>query len=271
MGDPERLQQIVWNLLSNAVKFSNRDTAIHIAVRKHDSSVEILVRDEGHGIDPEFLPYVFERFRQADAPTSRTKSGLGLGLAIVRNLVELHGGTVRAESEGLGRGATFCVSLPISPLRARSFERPPPLHGTTVRSTVRCPPELEGVHVLVVDDEDDARDLVSEFLSRCKLRITTASSVEDAIRVVEEQRPDIVVSDIGMPGEDGYSLARRLRALPAERGGRTPAVALTAYARTEDRTKALVAGFNSHVPKPVEVAELIAVLASLVNSFTTPH
>jgi PAS domain S-box-containing protein len=266
MGDPNRLQQVVWNLVNNAVKFSPKGSSVHVVLRKRDSSVEIIVRDEGQGIDRAFLPHIFERFRQADTRTDRSQRGLGLGLAIVRNLVELHGGTVRAESEGPGSGATFTVALPISPLRSASFDRPPALQLTAARSAkLECPPQLEGLHVLVVDDEEDARDLLAALLARCKIRVSTARSAAEAIQMVQDLSPDMVVSDIGMPGEDGYAFIKQLRALPAEKGGRTPTVALTAYARTEERTKALVCGFNMHVPKPVEPAELLAVLGSFVS------
>ncbi|MDP9151929.1 MAG: ATP-binding protein [Myxococcota bacterium] len=267
MGDPGRIQQVVSNLLSNAVKFSAKEGgAVQVVVRRLDSSVEIVVRDKGEGIDPSFLPYVFERFRQADPRTTRVRGGLGLGLAIVRNLVELHGGTVGAYSEGIGRGAAFTILLPIAPVHSRSSEGPPALHQAVFAPGVQCPPELSGLHVLVVDDEADARDLVEALLTRCNLKVTTAANAEDALRLVQELRPDIVVSDIGLPKEDGYALIKSLRALPPNQGGRTPAVALTAYARMEDRTKALVAGFNMHVPKPVEPIELLAVLASLATT-----
>jgi PAS domain S-box-containing protein len=267
VGDADRLQQVVWNLLSNAVKFSPKGSDVEIVLRRHEFNVEIVVRDQGQGIDADFLPHVFERFRQADASSARGKGGLGLGLAIVRNLVELHGGSIRAESEGGGRGATFTVSLPISPLRLPSFVRPPALHLTAVAPHLKYPSEVEGLDILVVDDEADARELLSALLARCKMRITTAATVDEALALVRSDRPDIVISDIGMPGEDGYALIKRLRALAPEDGGRTPAVALTAFARTEERTKALVSGFNMHVPKPVEPAELLAVLASLASGF----
>lgn len=267
MGDPERLQQVVANLLSNAVKFSAKDTEVHVVLRKLESAVEITVQDHGQGIDPNFLPHVFERFRQADSRTTRSRGGLGLGLAIVRNLVELHGGSVRVESEGHGHGATFTVCLPVSTLRTPSFTRPPALHLTPALPAVHSPAELRGVRVLVVDDEEDARDVVAALLARCDMNVATASSVEEALRMVPDIRPSIIVSDIGMPGEDGYTLIKRLRALPADQGGKTPAVALTAYARTEERTRALVSGFNMHVPKPVEPAELLAALVSLTTVF----
>jgi PAS domain S-box-containing protein len=264
MGDPNRLQQVVFNLLNNAVKFSPKGSAVHVVLRRRDSSIEIIVRDEGQGIDRAFLPHIFERFRQADARRDRAQRGLGLGLAIVRNLVELHGGTVQAHSDGLGTGATFTVTLPISPLRSASIEGPPALQLTAARTaTLEYPTELEGLHVLVVDDEEDARDLLAALLARCRMRVSAAKSANEALQMVQDLAPDIVVSDIGMPGQDGYAFIKRLRALPRANGGRTPTVALTAYARTEERTRALVSGFNMHVPKPVEPAELLAVLGSL--------
>jgi CheY-like chemotaxis protein/nitrogen-specific signal transduction histidine kinase len=270
MGDPARLQQVVGNLLSNALKFSNRDAEVHVALRKLESAVEIIVQDQGQGIDPDFLPHVFERFRQADARTTRSRGGLGLGLAIVRNLVELHGGSVRAESKGRGCGATFTVCLPVTTSRTLSFARPPALHLTPAAPAAHSTPELQGIRVLVVDDEDDARDVVAALLAASRMQVSTASSVTEAMRKVAEFHPDIIISDIGMPGEDGYALMKRLRALPANEGGKTPAVALTAYARREERTRALVSGFNMHVPKPVEPAELLAALVSLTSVFQQP-
>jgi signal transduction histidine kinase/ActR/RegA family two-component response regulator len=263
-GDGARLQQVVWNLVTNAVKFTPKGGVVQIAARRADGFVEIAVSDTGHGIEPEFLGHVFERFRQADATTTRKHGGLGLGLAIVRHLVELHGGSVGVESEGRGKGATFRVHLPTTPPRSMAPERPPALR--LIRSTsVPRPRELAGMTVLVVDDEPDARELLAEVLGNCDATVFTASNVAEALQVVDDARPSIIVSDIGMPGEDGYAFIEKLRALPANRGGKTPAVALTAYARFEDRTKALVAGFNMHVPKPVELAELLAALASLAS------
>lgn len=267
-GDHHRLQQVVWNLLSNAVKFSDKGSSVQLVLQRLDSTVEIVVSDRGHGIDPTFLPHVFERFRQADSSTTRKGGGLGLGLAIVRNLVELHGGSVRAESDGLGKGSRFVVRLPIAPLRTSSVTMPPAVHQT-IHPTPSYPRELEGLHVLVVDDEEDARDLVAELLGQCNVKVSLASNVRDALRLVESVRPTIIVSDIGMPEEDGYVLIRELRALPSSRGGNTPAIALTAYVRAEDRTRTLVAGFNTHLPKPVEPAELLAVLASLTAVLRT--
>jgi signal transduction histidine kinase/ActR/RegA family two-component response regulator len=265
-GDAERLQQVAWNLLTNAVKFTPQGGTVSVEVHRRDSSVDILVADDGRGIAPEFLPRVFERFRQADSPTTRKHGGLGLGLAIVRHLTELHGGTVSVHSEGLGRGATFTVCLPMSPPRTTSLERLPALRIAPA-PVIHDVQELDGIHVLVVDDEADARELISEMLDSCKARVTTAVSVEEAMGLIQSVRPDVVVSDIAMPGEDGYDLIRKLRALPEASGRRIPAVALTAYTRLEDRTKALVAGFNMHVPKPVEPTELIAVLSNLTTMF----
>jgi len=270
LGDAGRLQQVAWNLLTNAVKFTSSGGTVSIAIRKRPSSVELIVTDDGQGIAPDFLPNVFERFRQADASPSRKQGGLGLGLAIVRHLVELHGGTVRVESEGVGRGAVFTVSLPTSPTRATSVERLPALSMVSPPS-VAPPNELDGLRVLVVDDEPDVRELLSEMLATCSAQVVTAGSTAEALQLVQELRPDVIVSDIGMPREDGYVLIRKVRALPHARGGRTPAVALTAYTRFEDRTKALIAGFNLHVPKPVEPAELIAVLMSLTRVFPRQH
>ncbi|HET9958890.1 MAG TPA: ATP-binding protein, partial [Polyangiaceae bacterium] len=266
LGDPNRLKQVIWNLLTNAVKFTPKGGSVHIALRKRDSSIEIVVSDSGQGIEPEFLEHVFERFRQADATTTRKHGGLGLGLAIVRSLVELHGGTVRVTSEGLGKGSSFIVCLPISPLRGAEIESPPAVR-LVMKSSLQPSTELANVHVLVVDDEDDARDLVAEMLISAGAEVSTAASAREALGFVRERRPDLVVSDIGMPGEDGYSFIKQLRELPASQGGRTPAIALTAYARVEDRTKALLAGFNMHVTKPVEPRELIALLSSLAALF----
>jgi CheY-like chemotaxis protein/two-component sensor histidine kinase len=265
-GDPDRLQQVVWNLLANGVKFTPRGGDVTVKVLRRDGLVDIIVSDTGQGIAPEFLPHVFERFRQADATTTRTYGGLGLGLAIVRSLVELHGGNAKVDSEGRGRGTTFTVSLPISPVRSSRFERPPPLR---LVPTLELGPhsELAGTKILVVDDEPDARELLAELLSACRASVLSAGTVAEAMQLLQEKQPDIVVSDIGMPGEDGYDLIRKLRALPANRGGKTPAVALTAYARIEDRTKALIAGYNMHVPKPVEPTELLAVLSSVSTMF----
>ncbi|MCA1816835.1 MAG: PAS domain S-box protein [Acidobacteria bacterium] len=271
-GDPDRLQQIVWNLLSNAIKFTPRGGRAQVLLSRANSHVEIVVSDTGQGIAPEFLPYVFDRFRQADPTTTRVHGGLGLGLAIVRHLVELHGGTVKAESEGAARGATFRITLPllaalpsqIEPAAETARDAPAPEEAGRLAG-LDCQPEIEGLRVLVVEDDADSRELLVAVLEQCGADVVAVASAPEAMRSLADWRPDVLVSDIEMPGEDGYSLIRRLRALPAERGGDTPAAALTAYARAEDRMRALLAGFQIHVPKPVEPAELVTVVASLAG------
>jgi hypothetical protein len=265
-GDAARLQQVFWNLLTNAVKFTPREGRVQVQLLRVDSHLEVSVIDTGDGIGPEFLPYVFERFRQSDGSTTRRHGGLGLGLAIVKQLVELHGGSVRAISDGRGRGSTFNVSLPLMAVK-------PEGNGEAVahRHTSRHPAAaddrackaIRGVRVLVVDDEPDARAMVRRLLEDCRARVITASSAGEALERLKSERPDVIISDIGMPDEDGYSLIRKVRSLPAEQGGHVPAVALTAYARSEDRVRAITAGFQHHVAKPVEPAELIAIVASL--------
>jgi PAS domain S-box-containing protein len=265
LGDAHRLQQVVWNLLSNAVKFTSKGGRVQVRVERQEASVDITVTDTGTGIPPAFLPHVFERFRQAEGGTSRQYGGLGLGLSIVKNLVEMHGGTVSVHSEGEGRGAAFTVRLPLlSPVRQDETPEPSPREAP-LREAAACPPELSGLHVLVVDDEEDTREMLRALLEGCHARVTCASSAAQGLMLLQEHRPDALVSDIGMPGEDGYTFIRKVRALNREQGGRTPAVALTAYARMEDRTRALLAGFQSHCPKPVEPLELMAVLASLCS------
>jgi PAS domain S-box-containing protein len=265
-GDPARLQQVVWNLLSNALKFTPKGGRVQVRLERINSHIEIAVSDTGVGIKPEFLPHVFERFRQADQTTTRHHGGLGLGLAIVRHLVELHGGTVQVESPGEGQGATFVVKLPVVPIYRKEnlAERVHPSARETLPS-YECPDRLDGLKVLVVDDEADARELLRVGIGQCGAKVTTASSVQEALEAIEKEKPDILISDIGMPVEDGYELIRRVRALPAESGGKIPAIALTAYARTEDRLQALRAGYQMHLPKPVEMAELVAVAASLIQ------
>ncbi|MDT7780155.1 MAG: hypothetical protein QOC99_2667 [Acidobacteriota bacterium] len=265
-GDPARLQQVVWNLLSNAIKFNRKGGRVQVRLERIDSHIEIAVSDTGAGIKPDFLPHVFERFRQADQKTTRQHGGLGLGLAIVRHLVELHGGTVEAESEGEGQGATFVVHLPIMPVYQKDnpAERVHPSARDTLPS-YDCPERLEGLKVLVVDDEVDTREVFRVGISRCGAEVLTAASAQEALEAIERERPDLLISDIGMPGEDGYELIKKVRALPAGRGGKIPAIALTAYARTEDRLRALRAGYQMHISKPVELAELIAVMASLIQ------
>jgi PAS domain S-box-containing protein len=270
-GDPDRLQQVVWNLLSNAIKFTPKGGSVEVRLGRTAAHVEITVTDTGRGIAPEFLPHVFDRFRQADQTTTRTHGGLGLGLAIVRQLVELHGGSVQVESEGEGRGTSFNVSLPLLlPPRRETADEPAGdaatgAHPAHAPGEHNCLPELAGLRVLVVDDEADTRELLAAVLVSCGAEVIQAATASEAFEQVERARPDVIVTDIGMPEEDGYSLLARIRELPPERGGGTPAAALTAYARAEDRTRALRSGFQMHVSKPVEPAKLIAVVATLAG------
>jgi PAS domain S-box-containing protein len=264
-GDPTRLQQVVWNLLTNAVKFTPKGGRVQVRLERVNSHVEITVSDTGQGIAPEFLPHVFDRFRQADQTYTRAHGGLGLGLSIVRQLVELHGGTVQAESAGIGQGATFIVELPVM-VAHRKLEQPERRHPTSGGdAALECPPSLAGLRVLVVDDEADTRVLLRAMLERCGSEVMTAASAAEALELFEQSRPDVLVSDIGMPEADGYALISGVRRLEARRGGRVPAIALTAYARAEDRVRALKAGFQVHVPKPIEPVELVAVVASLTG------
>jgi PAS domain S-box-containing protein len=262
-ADAERVQQIAWNLLSNAVKFTPPGGAVRVGVEGTDAEVIIVVSDTGQGISPEFLPYVFDRFSQADSSSTRKYGGLGLGLAIVRHLTELHGGSVRAESPGAGRGATFTVRLPRAGRRGEPSV-PEEGRGAAGEEKVSVQPlPLEGTKVLVVDDEADARDLLETILGQYGARVRAAASAREALEALGEWGPDVLVADIGMPDEDGYMLIRQIRALPAAEGGNIPAAALTAYARSEDRRQALAAGYQLHVPKPVDPADLAAVVAEL--------
>jgi PAS domain S-box-containing protein len=266
-GDPDRLQQVVWNLLSNAIKFTPKGGRVQVRLTRINSHVEITVSDTGAGIRPEFLPYIFDRFRQADSTITRAHGGLGLGLAIVRHIVELHGGTVRAESPGVGQGATFTVQLPIMVVHARGETDPslPAYLAPAADVSMDRLPMLNGLEVLVVDDEADTRDLLTTVLERCDAKVVAVASAAEALEALRWLKPDVLVSDIGMPDEDGYALIRKVRALPPEQGGRIPAVALTAHARVEDRMRALSAGYQMHVAKPVEPTELVTIIASLVG------
>jgi signal transduction histidine kinase/CheY-like chemotaxis protein len=260
-GDPQRVQQIVWNLLSNAIKFTPKSGTIDVLLRRVGSHVEIRVTDSGIGIAADFLPHVFERFRQADATTTRRHSGIGLGLSIVKHLVELHGGRVIASSAGEGQGASFAVELPIRAIRDGDDA-----HPTSPSQLGRAVPfQLPGVRVLVVDDDPDARELLASLLAGVGAEPTTAGSTDAALAVLAEHRFDAIISDIGMPERDGYQLMRAIRALPPERGGRTPAIAVTAFARSEDRTRALLAGYQVHLAKPIEPHELVVTVASLTG------
>jgi len=260
-GDPDRLQQVVWNLLSNAVKFTPKGGRVQIQLQRVSSHVELLVSDTGQGIQPDLLPYVFDRLRQGDSSSTRSHGGLGLGLALVRHFVELHGGIVFAESPGEGRGATFVVKLPLMTARPSELaaERTPP---TFQRASAQS---LVGLRILVVDDDPTAVDLNREILSQAGAEVRGCTSGTDALQILQQWRPAVLVSDIEMPGLDGYALLRQIRALDPDQGGKTPAVALSAYDRPEDRVRSLRAGFNFHVSKPVEPDELTAIVASLAG------
>jgi CheY-like chemotaxis protein/nitrogen-specific signal transduction histidine kinase len=258
--DPGRLQQVIWNLLSNAIKFTPPDGSVTLTTARSNGNVVITVRDTGMGIDPDFLPHVFDRFRQQDPATTRSHGGLGLGLSIVRHLVELHGGTVDAASDGTGRGARFTVSVPLAPIRADQVVAV----TDDARDSLSDLPSIAGLTVLVVDNEPDARDLIAAILSARGARVSTAGSAAEALQGVARERPDVILSDISMPGEDGYELIRKLRKL--ENGGPPiPAAALTAFATASDRGRALLAGYQAHIPKPVEASELAAVVAALAG------
>jgi PAS domain S-box-containing protein len=264
LGDPDRLQQVVWNLLTNAIKFTPKGGSVQVCLQHNNSQVEIIVSDTGQGIKADFLPYVFDRFRQADNSVSRSYSGLGLGLAIVRHLVELHGGNVRVESPGEAQGSTFIVSLPLMAVRlpvSDAQNLASPLGGEVPFS---CGTGLNGLRILVVDDDADTREILVKILETCGAEVMAVGSAPEAIAALEELKPDVLVSDIGLPQQDGYALIRSVRLLETEQG-KIPAVALTAYARGEDREAALSAGFQSHLAKPVEPSELVAVVVSVAR------
>ncbi len=257
-ADSARLQQIVWNLLSNAVKFTPQGGKITIRIQQEKSHAKVTVQDTGQGIEAEFLPRVFDRFRQADSSTTRSFGGLGLGLAIVRHLVELHGGTVSAESEGIGKGATFTATFPLLKDRAEPVSPGAELSCTEVRS-------LDGLRVLLVDDEPEAREIISTVIGRTGAEVRTCISASDALMKMAEWRPDVILSDIAMPEEDGYSFIGKVRSLPREKGGETPAAALSAYARDEDRRQALAAGYQMHIAKPIGASQLVTMVAKLAG------
>jgi CheY-like chemotaxis protein/two-component sensor histidine kinase len=259
-GDAARLQQVVWNLLTNAIKFTPRGGRVEVRLEDQQGIARVEVSDSGQGISPEFLPHVFERFRQADGTATRRHGGLGLGLAIVRNLVEAHGGSVRAESEGTGRGATFVVELPATAIRA------PARASLLDNGEAGAMPSLAGIRVLLVDDQPDAVELAQSALSGAGADVQAARSAGEAMSVLSRWTPDVLVSDIGMPDVDGYTLIREVRALPPHAGGTIPAIALTAYVQADDRVRALSAGYQLHVPKPVDPRELALAVGNLVRA-----
>ena len=260
-GDAVRLQQVFANLLSNAIKFTPSDGHVEVTLTSAGSRVEIRVADTGQGIDAEFLPNIFERFSQADSSTTRRQGGLGLGLAIVRALVEQHGGTVQAESPGRGLGATFTVRLPLlSAEEAGDAERRAIRDATTAADR---PARLDGIRVLLIDDDDDGRTMLTILLELAGAEVAAAGSVHEALTLLDTMRPDVIVSDVGMPDEDGFALIRRVRAREVEGGGSVPAIALTGYVRSEDRARLLAAGFQQHLRKPLEPDEIVAAIASL--------
>jgi CheY-like chemotaxis protein len=259
-ADSARLQQIIWNLLSNAVKFTPRGGKIFIRLEQDKSNARVTVRDTGQGIDPEFLPRVFDRFRQADSSTTRSFGGLGLGLAIVRHLVELHGGTVSAHSDGINRGAAFSATFPLIGGRAEPLAALHAGENNTLESN-----SLDGLRVLLVDDEPEARQIISTVVTRTGAQIETCTCASEALAKLMEWKPDVILSDIAMPGEDGYSFINKVRSLPREKGGETPAAALTAYARDVDRNQALAAGYQMHIAKPIGADQLVTLIAKLAG------
>jgi signal transduction histidine kinase len=262
-GDPDRLQQVFWNLLSNAVKFTSRDGRVIVRLRRESGDAVVSVEDTGIGISADFLPYVFDRFRQADGTATRRHGGLGLGMAIVRYLVELHGGTVRVESDGENRGATFTAALPIRVPELMTESADLDDHDPGEPGREASHPQLEDLRILVVDDDRDSRGFLVTLLEEHGAQVRSAGSTAQALDLFRRHPVDVLVSDIAMPGEDGYDLIHRVRELAADAGGLTPAVALTAYVRIEDQTAALAAGYHRHLKKPVDISELIAVVAEL--------
>jgi CheY-like chemotaxis protein len=261
-GDPARMRQVVWNLLSNAVKFTPRGGRVRVRLARSDSCADISVVDSGEGINPEFLPYVFDRFRQADASSRKRHGGLGLGLAIVRHLVEMHGGTVEAISDGSGRGATFTVRLP---LRAAWDEQRCAGSDADVAVVRARRHKLTGLRILAVDDDRNTREMLQEALERAGARVQSAVSARDALAKLRVFHPDVLLSDIGMPDEDGYDLMRQIRVLPAEEGGATPAIALTGYAHDEDRDATRAAGYQAVTAKPVNLDDLLTTITSVAG------
>ncbi|MEO8992617.1 MAG: ATP-binding protein, partial [Nitrosospira sp.] len=266
-GDNDRLQQVIWNLLSNAIKFTPKGGTVEVIVEQAASHLHVVIKDSGMGIKPEFLAYVFDRFRQADSALNRNYGGLGLGLAIVKQLVGLHGGTVRVESDGEDKGSSFIVSLPLAPISERKDQHSA---ASTQIAFKNGHITLPGVKVLVIDDEQDARELVKEVLTLFQTEVITAATAAAGLEILKNQRPDVIVSDIGMPEKDGYQFIREVRNLPATHGGKTPAIALSAFAHAEDRTRSIIAGYQMHLSKPVESHELVAAIENLTGWMRKP-
>ena len=270
LGDASRLQQVVWNLLSNAIKFTPSGGRVAVRLKRSGREAQIQIIDSGVGIEVDFLPHIFDRFRQADGTTTRRHGGLGLGLSIVRHLVELHGGTAEASSEGADQGATFTISLPLPAgtprVRRRRSETNRARTQTITKASIQLLPSLTDVRVLIVDNDPDTLRMLSVMLADSGAKVETAASVDQALEVLQWHRPDVLVSDLAMPGEDGYSLIAKIRSLENEKEGQLPAVALTSHVRVEDRARALSAGFNMFVPKPIQPAELINAVANLAEA-----
>jgi CheY-like chemotaxis protein len=273
VGDPLRMQQIVWNLVSNAVKFTSRGGRVEVRLEREGDYARLVVKDTGPGIGPDLLPYVFDRFRQGDATASRAHEGLGLGLSIVKHLVELHGGEVIAKSDGVGKGAEFSVSLPLG---VRDHERLNPPQAPLFRVEERAnrlrggEPRLDGATVLFVDDRPEARQLADALFERYGATVVSVETADEALTALKALVPDVLISDIGMPGKDGYALIRSVRRLPLSAGGNVPAIALTAYARAEDARRAKEEGFHVHLPKPVDPDELVELVANLIAGGPAP-
>ena len=267
MGDPGRIQQVVWNLLVNAVKFTPKGGRVELRLRRVNSHIQIMVSDTGEGIAPDQVAHLFERFRQADTGPTRRHTGLGIGLSLVKHLVELHGGTVSGMSAGLGQGSTFTVQLPVSVVQVQPPSRPRPEPRSAEDPDIGSvkPVSLRDVHVLVVDDDEESRELASLVLTNAGAETRTAPSAREAMALLEEWPPDVLVSDLEMPEEDGFSLLRRARRASLLRNRKLPALALTAYGRSEDRVRVLAAGFNLHLAKPADPTELVLAVASLVG------
>lgn len=261
-GDNARLKQAIWNLLANAVKFTPKGGRIEVTLERDNSQVLIRVTDNGSGIDPQFLPHVFERFRQADGSTTRAYGGLGLGLSITRHLIEMHGGTVEAHSDGLGQGATFTIRLPILAVNisAADWEKKISAHENPTQAEQKI---LQGLRILIIEDDADSRQLISTVLTLQGSQVQSSSTPEEGFGLLRQLRPDVLICDIGLPGEDGYHLMERIRRLPPQEGGLVPAIALTAYAAPRDRLAALSAGFQTHLPKPVQPEQLVAAVADI--------